>query len=288
MQSKKPQSIYVPHNSQEVHIGTDTFLVSGGIKSLDPPCIGRANAFGEHPYTCHECHKQLRDLNNLIGKRKSAKLKTQECRLGSKGFRNDYANVKEQQEAQDKKEQELNQALKETVELKRMQVKQEHLLRYCEEGDRGRLITELMQLFHTNKDKENPIHLVLIRNLVSKLLRGNNHHYADLIIDISGLHRRVMGATKYVLTKNIFGLASETTCKRREQIVRINLGFNQAILESASPRFAGFPVVECHDEARTLRFLEPHKTDHGQIELIGKTWNPDVDTWPMQQSGSHY
>ena len=27
-------------------------VIDGGIKSLDPPCLGKASLVGNHPYTC--------------------------------------------------------------------------------------------------------------------------------------------------------------------------------------------------------------------------------------------
>ena len=62
---------YIP-NPVVVSIGCEAISVDGGIKSLDPPCLGFAYSGGQHPFTCSYCHKQLRELNNLSAKRKNA------------------------------------------------------------------------------------------------------------------------------------------------------------------------------------------------------------------------
>ena len=41
--------------------------------------------------------------------------------------------------------------------------KEDRLLQYCIDGDRGRLITELLQLFKEDKDKENPVQIQIIQ-----------------------------------------------------------------------------------------------------------------------------
>ena len=39
-------------------------LIGAGIKSLDPPCLGKGFPFGPHPYTCDVCWNQRVDLKD--------------------------------------------------------------------------------------------------------------------------------------------------------------------------------------------------------------------------------
>ena len=47
--------------------------------------------------------------------------------------------------------------------------------------------------------------------------------------------------------------------------------------------YGSLPIIECSDEARALRYLEPRLNENGVVELVGKCWNPDVETW-MERS----
>ena len=59
------RSVYVPGKSVVV-IKSNSAVIDGGIKSLDPPCLGKASLVGNHPYTCGNCWKQRIDLINLL------------------------------------------------------------------------------------------------------------------------------------------------------------------------------------------------------------------------------
>ena len=61
-----PRSIYISFN---VPINIRNIDIDGGIKSLDPLCTGVASQTGIHPYTCSECHSQLKDLKSHLRKR---------------------------------------------------------------------------------------------------------------------------------------------------------------------------------------------------------------------------
>lgn len=87
---KSPKLVYIP-NAETIFICGQRISVDGGVKSLDPPCLGVAFTTGEHPYTCSNCHQQTRSLKNLMKKRKKARYLGENPRVGKKGFRNDYA-----------------------------------------------------------------------------------------------------------------------------------------------------------------------------------------------------
>ena len=69
-----PKSVYIP-NPAIVLLDGQKVEVEGGIKSLDPPCLSFAYNAGEHPFTCKNCHEQLRELKNLIRKRTKPSMK---------------------------------------------------------------------------------------------------------------------------------------------------------------------------------------------------------------------
>ena len=99
--------------------------------------------------------------------------------------------------------------------------------------------------------------IVVIRNLVSKLQRANNHHYIDLVKDISALFKNELGRTDYSLLADIFGLAKETTAANHSSQIKIDPGIDWDALDLAAETFRGLPVNEGSDGARCLHFLEP-------------------------------
>ena len=48
------KSLYVRAETNVI-INGKSVLIGAGIKSLDPPCLGKASPFGPHPYTCDAC-----------------------------------------------------------------------------------------------------------------------------------------------------------------------------------------------------------------------------------------
>ena len=130
--------------------------------------------------------------------------------------------------------------------------------------------------------QSNPIQVTVIRNLVSKLKSKNNTKYVDIIKDTSALHKNRLGQKNYALLSEVFGLPCATTASQRVTTTRLEPGFNLEAIKRATLEFQGFPVIECSDEARALRFIEPRLDKSGKLELLGKCWNPDVDTWQNQ------
>lgn len=88
--TSKFRSIFVA-NSKKVSIHGKVVEIRGGIKSLDPPCQEDAFSVGDHPYTCDNCHTQLRELKDIIQHRKSGSLHLEANRLGLSGFNKRYA-----------------------------------------------------------------------------------------------------------------------------------------------------------------------------------------------------
>ena len=76
--------------------------------SILPPCLGVADALGDHPYTCISLGKQLRDLKEHLNEEKKAITQTItdrqshggcDNRIGAVGLHTSYAHVNEQRKA---------------------------------------------------------------------------------------------------------------------------------------------------------------------------------------------
>ena len=64
------------------------------------------------------------------------------------------------------------------------------LLDSCIAGDDQKLVIDLVRLFQqSGTANNNPVQILVLRNLVSKLRKNNNHHYTALIKDLSGLFK---------------------------------------------------------------------------------------------------
>lgn len=282
-----PKSVYIP-NPGTILLEGQKVIVEGGIKSLDPPCLNFAYSGGEHPYTCKNCQGQFRDLKNLMRKRTKASYGTgsDKPRVGLKGFRNDYAKhgeelkaFKQSQNAKKESEETSSALIK---ELKKPQKWTDILLQSCLNDDEAKLVDDLVKLLQAGVSQSKPIQVTIIRNLVSKLKSKNNTKYVDVIKDVSAMHKNRLGLKNYALLADIFGLPCGTTVSERAKCIRIEPGINLDVIERAITEYEGIPVIECSDEARALRFIEPRLNKSGALELIGTSWNPDVSTWDNQ------
>lgn len=110
----------------------------------------------------------------------------------------------------------------------------------------------------------------------------NNTKYFEIIKDLSARHKNRLDLKYYALLADIFGLPSGTTVSQRAKCISMNPGINMDAIERAITEYEGVPVIDCSDEARALRFLEPRLDRSGTLELIGTSWNPDVSTWDNQ------
>ena len=140
----------------------------------------------------------------------------------------------------------------------------------CLNGEDQRLVISLVRLLRMGISERSPMQMLVIRNLVSKLQKANNHHYVDLVKDISGLFKNELGPTNYSLLADIFSLAKETTAAKHSSQIRINPGIDVKALDMAAETFRGLPVNESSDGARCLRFLEPRKLQNGEVVLVGQ------------------
>ena len=135
----------------------------------------------------------------------------------------------------------------------------------------------------TRYSKKKPVQILVLQNLVSKLLKNKNHHYASLIKDLSGLFKNELGPTNYSLLAEAFGLARATTATTHGSETRLDPGINNKALETAANLFKKSPVNEASDGARALRFLEAQKKANGEVVLVGQGWDPNVQCWHLQE-----
>lgn len=277
------RSIYIPMKCTISPFGKNV-QVDGSIKSLHPPCTGEAVSYGENPYTCANCAKQLRDLKDILRHRQKGSLGGVQDRIGIRGFNQRYAKSLEMQSAlkterSRRKEVERNFSQLATVTTSEWE---RNLMDSCLSCDEEKLILDLTRLFKMGVSKTRPIQLMVIRNLIAKLSKRNNNHYLELIKDISSLFRNELGTTNYSLLADMFGLASNTTASNHGKEVRLDAGINKMVIDKAAGHYKGFPVNEASDGARSLRYLQPRLTNSGEVVLLGKAWNPDVETWTEQ------
>ncbi|KAJ7328574.1 hypothetical protein OS493_024494 [Desmophyllum pertusum] len=276
------RSVYVPLTRVIAVYGKEVH-VKGGIKSLDPPCLEDAISFGDHPYTCANCANQLRQLKDILRHREVGSCNSLANRIGHVGFNKRYARKGEFSEALNKEVDRRKGAVKQVSAL--LQVKlsslewENQLQESCRYGDDQKLIMDLARLFKSGVSKTQPLQVLVIKNLVSKLLKANNHHYLDIIKDISSLFKNQLGPANYAILSEIFGLARETTAAEHAAVMRLDPGINNGALASAVSLFKNLPVNEASDGARSLRYLQPFMTTAGEVVLLGQSWNPDVNRW---------
>jgi hypothetical protein len=280
------KSVFVPV-FKDVLIHGKPVKISGGIKSLDPPCKGEALSYGDHPYTCDNCFYQLRDLKDTLRHRHVGSLEGKRNRLGLKGFNKRYAKKGEMVDALEVETQRRKLAEGTVKQMVRRTLSQseweDSLHEACLNGEDQKLAIDLVRLMKMGISKSKPIQIMVLRNLVSKLKKGNNHHYVDRVKDISGLFKNELGPTNYALLADIFGLARETTAANHSSQSRLYPGLNNDAISFAARAFKGLPVNEGSDGARCLRYLHPRKSRDGKVVLVGYAWNSDVDTWKEEE-----
>ena len=255
--------------------------------SLDPPCLEEAMANGKHPFTCSNCARQDRDLKNTLQHRRTGSLKDTKNRIGLNGFNKWYARMGEIDDALDKAEYYRRSAQKQIKEMAKVKLApkeiEDCLLDSCIAGDEQKLIIDLVRLLKSGMAKTNPVQILVLQNLVSKLLKNNNHHYASLIKDLSGLFKNQLGPTNYSLLAQAFGLARAPTATNHGSDTHLQPGINNKALETAANLFKKLPVNEASDGARALRFLEARKNANREVMLVGQGWDPNVERWHVQE-----
>ncbi|KAJ7377451.1 hypothetical protein OS493_029354 [Desmophyllum pertusum] len=244
------RSIYIPTKC-DINIYGQCVQVDGSIKSVDPPCTGEAVANGESPFTCMNCAKQSRDLKDILRHREKGSLEGIKDRIGMCGFNQRYARTLEMKSALKTETSRRKEAEKQVMELTRVKLSggewERCLMDSCLSYDEEKLIVDLIRLFKMGVSKTKPVQMMVIRNLTSKLSKGNNHHYLELVKDISSLFRNELGFTNYSLLADMFGLARNTTAINHSREYRLDAGINKNVLDKAAAHYKGLPVNEASD-----------------------------------------
>ena len=261
--------------------------IRGEIKSLEPPYKGEALPYGENPYTCDNCYRQLRELKNTLQHRSRGRLDGKTNRLGLKGFNRRYARKGEMMDALEVETQKRKLAEANVKQLVRRTLTQrdweESLHEACRSEEDQILAINLVRLLKSGISARNPMQILVLKNLTSKLQKCNNHHHVDLVKDISGLFKNELGPTNYALLADLFGLAKETIVAKHSSNSRIDPCLNKEAVNLAASKFKGLPVNEASDGARCLRYLHPRKTQNDNIVSVGSAWSPDVDSWKEEE-----
>ena len=242
---------------------------------------------GKHPFTCSNCARQERDLKNTLQRRRTGSLKDTKNRIGLSGFNKRHARTGEIDDALEKTEYHRRSAQKQIKEIAKVKLApkeiEDCLLDSCMSGDEQKLVIDLVRLLKSGMAQRKPVQILVLQNLVSKLLKNNNHHYASLIKDLSGLFKNQLGPTNYSLLAEAFGLARATTATNHGSETRLDPGVNNKALETAANIFKKSLVNEASDGARALRFLEARKNANGEVILVGQGWDPNVERWHLQE-----
>ena len=201
-------------------------------------------------------------------------------RIGIQGFNQRYARSSEMESALKTEQMRRKEVQRNIAELSRVKLSptewERSLMDSCLNCDEEKLILDLIRLFNMGVSKKKPVQIMVIRNLTSKLVKGNNNHYLELIKDMSSLFRNELGANNYSLMSDMFGLPGNTTATNHGKGERLDAGINEVVLDRAEQHYKGYPVNEASDGARSLRYLQPRLTNSGEVLLLGKAWKPDV------------
>ena len=226
-------------------------------------------------------------MKNTLQHRLSGSLQGNENRLGIAGFNKRYARKGELEDALSKEGERRKAAenhVKELVSIKLSPKDVEDcLMGSCMAGDEEKLIVDLVRLFKSGIAHKKPVQILVLRNLVSKLLRNNNHHYVSLIKDLSGVFKNELGPTNYSMLAEVFGLAGQTTAAKHSANERLDPGINAEALCQAASLFKRSPVNEASDGSPALRYLQARENKDGSVALVGHGWNPDVRKWKSEE-----
>ena len=137
-----------------------------------------------------------------------------------------------------------------------------------------KLVIDLLGLVNQPKT----LQFEVLKNLIGKMKSKTNHRYTSIIKDISALHKNRLGQTNYSLLQDLLGLCGKTTASLHASLDALEIGINLKVIDKAVQMYNKGPVIECSDEARTLRFINPCKMS-GVVELVGECWDADINNW---------
>ena len=165
---RNPRAIFVPPNKMiRVHGSHGREIKStGGIKSLDPPCLEEAMSHGKHPFSCSNCARQERDLKNTLQHRRSGSLNDTDNRIGLSGFNKRYVRKSELEDTLEKAEYRKRSDQKQLQEMAKVKLAPSEikgcLLDCCIAGDDQKLVIDLVRLFQSGTANKNPVQILVL------------------------------------------------------------------------------------------------------------------------------
>ena len=182
------KSLYMSRE-MNVIINVKSVFTGPGIKSLDPPCLGKAFPFGFHLYTCDVCWNQRVDLKDVLNKRKKSRLIPGKSRLGACGFRKSCASKSETEVKSEELNAENVSLKRENRSLRRLYLDKkswgEMLTDACNTANEEKLVIDLLGLVNQPKT----LQFEVLKNLIGKMKSKTNHRYTSIIKDISAFIR---------------------------------------------------------------------------------------------------
>ena len=142
----------------------------------------------------------------------------------------------------------------------------------CNTVNEEKLVTDLLGLVNQPKT----LQFEMLKNLIGKMKSKTNHRYTSIIKDISALHKNRLGQTNYSLLQDLLGLCGKTTASLHASSDGLEIGIKLKVIEKAVQVYNKGPVIECSDEARTMRFISSCKMS-GVVELVGECWDADIN-----------
>ena len=228
----------------------------------------------------------MRDLKGHLRKKKKSVYTQIDNEIGRVGFRTSYAHVNEQRKAlktekiNRKRAEKLNNSLLSVVRTHKE--REEVLLESVENQDDVKFILDLVGLFKGKIAHDHPVQITVMKNLVGKFKSKYNYRYLDIVKDNSSLHKNRLGERNFSILSDIFGLCGNTTAGSHTRSEKLYPGLNEAALEKACDVYSDMSVIECSDEARALRYLEARNSIDGNVELVGRCFDPSVKNWGNQ------
>ena len=135
----------------------------------------------------------------------------------------------------------------------------------CKTANEEKLVIDLLGLINQPKT----LHCEVLKNLIGKMKSKTNHRCTNIIKDISAVHKNRLGQTNYSLLQDLLGLCGKITASLHASLDGLEIGINLKVIDQAVQIYNKGPVIECCDEARTLRFISPCKMS-GVVELVGE------------------
>ena len=140
----------------------------------------------------------------------------------------------------------------------------------CNTRNEKKQVTDLLGLVNQLK----MLQFEVLKNLISKMKSKTNYRHTSIIQDISALHKNCLGQTNYSLLQDLLGLCRKTTAS----LHALEIGIKLEVIDKAVQMYNKMTVIECSDEACTLRFISPCKMS-GIVELVGERWDADINKW---------